>query len=174
MDCRLGSYVIHPLRGVSTPAGRQARAPQLIKPSIFLFFRARCTSFHIFTLLFLPAYSLFSSYLLPLFLCLTLFLLFPCFSVRENTRAILTGTCFFARRNYPCLGRSFSYQKLSYYYNLPIHKNKGQLYITNHRQIFMLPVKSMKVFSTEDRMIISLIIIYPLIITVSFQINSEY
>ena len=65
--------------------------------------------------------SLFSSYLLS---CIWLisFLLFPCASVWKNTRAwvtfpigILNDSCYFARRNRLCCGRSFACQRL--YYN---------------------------------------------------------
>ena len=62
-------------RKVATPGKRKARAT--VRPS-GPFFRARSR---------LSICSLFSSYLLPLFVCLILFLLFPCASVRENNLA---------------------------------------------------------------------------------------
>ena len=77
MDCRLGqvNQVIHPLlQGVATLGRQQAQA--IVLSSGFNFF---CTSF--------TSFNIHSSLLLPLFLCLISFLLLPCTSIWENTRA---------------------------------------------------------------------------------------
>ena len=72
--CWFSSLVIHSqLWGVMPTGEWQARAT--VKQSGLLFFRSRFTSFFSLPLYFFP-YSLFSSYLLPLLLCLISFFLF--------------------------------------------------------------------------------------------------
>ena len=73
--CRLGS-----LGNSSTASGSSdplmTEGPSYKLGRQYFFFCARCT-FHIFTLLFLSSS----------FVCVILFLLFPCASVQENNRA---------------------------------------------------------------------------------------
>ena len=71
--CWLGPLVHPLLRGVATPRdGRPARA--IFRPS----------GLHFSCPLFLFIISLFSAYILPLFLCLISFSLFPCASVGKT------------------------------------------------------------------------------------------